>query len=222
MLPALYWFEALVFFALAWVAMHFSLVPVLALALVDGVAALTARSLARAATVSVTSAAGLLREGNAVTNAAFSVCFMLGPAIGGAVVAAGGTSAALIADGVPVRADRVDARDREGPARARRRTRASAKGRVRAAIAYAREHVVISRLLLLQVFGVAVLHDLGPGRGRVRRAFAARGLGRLRRAAVGVGGGRGRRRRDLRTLARAALADADRDRRGVRSGSASW
>lgn len=80
-LPALYWFEALVFLALAWVSMHFSLVLVLALALVDGLAALTARALARAATVSVTSAAGLLREGNAVANAGFSVCFMLGPAL---------------------------------------------------------------------------------------------------------------------------------------------
>ena len=94
LLPALYWFEAVVFFALAWVAGHFSLVPVLALGLIDGVAALTARSLARAATVSVTSAAGLLREGNAVANAAFSVCFMLGPAIGAAVGVAGGASVA--------------------------------------------------------------------------------------------------------------------------------
>ena len=68
-LPALYWFEALVFFALAWLAGHFSLVLVLGLALVDGLAALTARSLVRAATVSVTSAVGLLREGNAVANA---------------------------------------------------------------------------------------------------------------------------------------------------------
>jgi predicted MFS family arabinose efflux permease len=152
-LPGLYWFEALVFFALAWVAMHFSLALVLVLALVDGVAALTARSLARAATVSVTSAVGLLREGNAVANAAFSVCFMLGPAIGGAVVAAGGTSAALIADGCLfglIGLTLATARDLPEPSP----TRASAKGRVRAAFQYAREHVVISRLLILQVFGV--------------------------------------------------------------------
>jgi predicted MFS family arabinose efflux permease len=152
-LPALYWFEALVFFALAWVAMHFSLPLVLALALVDGIAALTARSLARAATVSVTQAVGLLREGNAVTNAAFSVCFMLGPAIGGAAVAAGGTSAALIADGCLfglIGLTLATATGLPEPAP----SRASAKGRVRAAFRYAREHVVISRLLILQVFGV--------------------------------------------------------------------
>jgi hypothetical protein len=152
-LPALYWFEALVFFALAWVAMHFSLVAVLALGLVDGVAALTSRSLARAATVSVTSGAGLLREGNAVANAAFSICFMLGPVVGGAVVAAGGTSLALIADGCLfglIGLTLATARGLPEPAR----SRASAKGRVRAALAYARERVVISRLLLLQGFGV--------------------------------------------------------------------
>ena len=152
-LPALYWFEALVFFALAWVAMHFSLVAVLALGLVDGVAALTSRSLARAATVSVTSGAGLLREGNAVANAAFSICFMLGPIVGGAVVAAGGTSLALIADGCLfglIGFTLATARGLPEPAP----SRASAKGRVRAALAYARERVVISRLLLLQGFGV--------------------------------------------------------------------
>ena len=138
-LPALYWFEALVFFAF-WPGWRcISRWPlVLALALLDGIAALTARSLARAATVSVTAAVGLLREGNAVTNGAFSVCFMLGPAIGGAVVAAGGTSAALIADGVLfglIGLTLATAKGLPEPTP----TRASAKGRVRAAFQYARE-----------------------------------------------------------------------------------
>ncbi len=180
MLPALYWFEALVFFSLALVAMHFSLVAVLALALVDGIAALTARSLARAATVSVTSAAGLLRDGNAVANAAFSVCFMLGPAIGGAVVAAGGTSAALIADGCIFGAIGVTLATAVGlpePAP----THASAKGRVRAALAYAREHVLINRLLVLQVFGVLFFTISVP----VEVVFAQR---TLHAGAVGYGG----------------------------------
>jgi MFS family permease len=152
-LPALYWFEALVFFSLAWVADHFSLIAVLALAVIDGLAALTARSLARAATVSVTSEAGLLREGNAVANGAFSVCFMLGPAIGGAVVAGGGTSAALIAVGCIFGLIGLTLATASGlpePVPARQ----SSHGRVRAALAYAREHVVIRRLLLLQVFGL--------------------------------------------------------------------
>src|SRR5437764_5383686 len=51
-LPALYWFEGAVFVLLAWMASaRVSVVVVLALALLDGLAALTARALARTATV---------------------------------------------------------------------------------------------------------------------------------------------------------------------------
>ncbi len=99
-LPALYACESVAYVALAVIAHHFALAPVLLLALLDGCLALTARPIARATTVSVTSAAGLLREGNAMTNAFFSLAFMLGPAIGGAVVAAGGVSAALVVNSV--------------------------------------------------------------------------------------------------------------------------
>jgi len=194
-LPMLYWFEALVFFALAWVAGHFALIPVLALALLDGIAALTARSLARAATVSVTSSAGLLREGNAVANAAFSVCFMLGPAIGGAVVATGGTSAALIADGClfgVIGFTLATAKGLPEPAR----TRASAKRRVRAALDYAREHVIIRRLLVLQVFGILFFtislpvevvfaeHSLHAGSAGYGALLSAWGAGAVAGAAV--------------------------------------
>ena len=194
-LPALYWFEALVFLALAWVSMHFSLVLVLALALVDGLAALTARALARAATVSVTSAAGLLREGNAVANAGFSVCFMLGPVIGGAVVAAGGTSTALIADGClfgVIGLTLATATGLPKPAP----TRAPAKGRVRAAIEYARQRVVIRRLVLLQIFGVLFFtisvpvevvfaeHSLHAGSGGYGALLSAWGVGAVAGAAI--------------------------------------
>ncbi len=194
-LPALYWFEAFVFFALAWVAMHFSLVLVLVLALIDGLAALTARALARAATVSVTSAAGLLREGNAVANAGFSVCFMLGPAIGGAVVAAGGTSTALIADGClfgVIGLTLATATGLPKPAP----TRAPAKGRVRAAIEYARERVVIRRLVLLQIFGVLFFtvsvpvevvfaeHSLHAGSAGYGALLSAWGAGAVAGAAI--------------------------------------
>ena len=137
-LPVLYWIEAVVFLVLAWVASrHFTVVIVVALALLDGVVALTARALARAATVSVTTAAGLLREGNAVANAGFSVCFMLGPGLGGALVAAGGTSAALLVDadlfglmGLTL----ATAHGLPEPASARMPTR----GRVHAALTYVR------------------------------------------------------------------------------------
>lgn len=95
LLPLLYGLEAVIFLALAFIARHFELAAALGLALLDGVLALTARPIARATSVSITAPAGLLREGNALTNACFSIAFMVGPAIGGAVVAAGGTSTAL-------------------------------------------------------------------------------------------------------------------------------
>jgi len=68
-------------------------------------------------------------------------------------VAAGGTSAALIAVGCIFGLIGLTLATASGlpePVPGRQ----SAHGRVRAALAYAREHVVIRRLLLLQVFGV--------------------------------------------------------------------
>ena len=97
-LSVLYVLEALAYVALAVLVSHFSLVLVLVLAIVDGSLALTARSLARTATVEVTAPVGLLREGNAISNGAFSICFMAGPAIGAVIVAIGGTAAALLSN----------------------------------------------------------------------------------------------------------------------------
>ncbi|HET8977155.1 MAG TPA: MFS transporter [Solirubrobacteraceae bacterium] len=95
-LPGLYALEAVLFGALAWFSKNFTLVPVLALALADGVVAATARSLATAARTHILKPLDLLHEGNAIVNFGFSGAFMLGPAIGGVVVAAGGTIAALL------------------------------------------------------------------------------------------------------------------------------
>jgi predicted MFS family arabinose efflux permease len=94
-LPVLYVLEAVLFGVLAWLTHRFSLAAVLTLVVLDGTVALVARSLARAATVELLRPRDLLPEGNAVTNVVFSVCYMAGPAIGGLVVAAGGTVAAL-------------------------------------------------------------------------------------------------------------------------------
>lgn len=95
-LPALYAVEALLFGVLAWFSHHFTLVPVLALALADGVVAATGRSLAAAARAQILKPLDLLQEGNALANIGFAGAFMAGPAIGGIVVAAGGTIAALL------------------------------------------------------------------------------------------------------------------------------
>jgi hypothetical protein len=95
-LPALYALEALLFGALAWMTSEFSLAPVLLLALADGIVAITARALASAARVEILKPVDLLHEGNALSNGLFSICFMAGPLLGGAVVVAGGTVAALL------------------------------------------------------------------------------------------------------------------------------
>ncbi len=153
-LPLLHWLEAVIFLVLAWVASyHFSVVAVLALAFLDGTVALTARALTRAATVSVTQSAGLLRDGNAVSNAVFSVCFMFGPALGGTLVAAGGTSLALLANAAIFAVCGLNLLTARGlPEPAPERT--PAKGRVRAALAYVRDKPPIRALLVLQAVGV--------------------------------------------------------------------
>lgn len=66
-LPALYGLEGVLFGVLAWMTAHFSLAPVLALTLADGIVAIVARSLSRSATVGVLQPADLLHEGNAVS-----------------------------------------------------------------------------------------------------------------------------------------------------------
>jgi Transmembrane secretion effector len=153
-LPALYWLEAVIFLALAALAgRHFMLVTVLALTFLNGILALTARSLARAATVAVTSAVGLLREGNALGNAGFSLAFLIGPGLGGAVVAAGGTTQALLGDAalfavVGVVLATATGLPQPSP------VRSPARGRVRAAVDYVRERPPLRGLMLLQASGI--------------------------------------------------------------------
>jgi predicted MFS family arabinose efflux permease len=148
-LVCLYGLEAGLFGLLAWVASRFALAPVLALTLVDGVIAVTARALARTATVSVTSAAGLLREGNALTNISFSVCFMLGPALGGVAVALSGSVTALLINSGVFAAIAVTLATAAGlPGSVP--DRASASGRLRAALRYAQTQRLVRALLRVQ------------------------------------------------------------------------
>jgi predicted MFS family arabinose efflux permease len=149
-LVTLYALEALVFALLAWVAGRFVLAPVLVLTLVDGIIATTARALARAATVSVTSAAGLLREGNAVTNASFSFCYMVGPALGGVAVAVGGTVTALLINSGVFALIALTLATAVGLPGAVA-DQATVRGRVRSALRYARSQPLVRALLNLQV-----------------------------------------------------------------------
>jgi predicted MFS family arabinose efflux permease len=127
-LTGLYLFEALVTALLAVIfLLHFSLPAVLLLAMLDGTAALTSSALLRAeiahvardhveAQMGVTSGSAngasdkptdalieeqaqqAERKAHAARNVAFSVTFVLGPALGGIVVATGGVPAALFID----------------------------------------------------------------------------------------------------------------------------
>jgi MFS family permease len=151
-LPVMYALEALLFGALAWMTSRFALAPVLALALLDGVVALASRSLAHAARAQVLKPLDLLEEGSALTSSAFSLCYMIGPLLGGIVVAAGGTVAALLANSalfavmafVLSTADlpRGVGDDEHG------------QRRLRAALAHVRANDWLERLLILQVIGM--------------------------------------------------------------------
>jgi MFS family permease len=100
-LPWLYVVEAAAFVALAAIAHgHFLLAPVLALALVDGAVALTARSLTRGAIASILQPAHLLREGNALLNIGFAIAAVGGSALAGVLVSEAGLAVALLADAV--------------------------------------------------------------------------------------------------------------------------
>ncbi len=148
-LVGLYALEAVLFGLLAWVAGRFALAPVLVLALLDGVAAVTARTLARTATVAVTTAAGLLREGNAVTNASFSVCYMVGPALGGVAVALGSAATALAINSVVFVLITLTLATAKGLPEATPDRHPSA-GRLKSALRYARETPLVRALLELQ------------------------------------------------------------------------
>ncbi len=194
-LVVLYLLEGVAFLALAWLVSRFSLVPVLALAMADGVLALTARSLARTATVAVTSPAGLLREGNAVTNACFSVCFMAGPAIGGAVVAAGSTTVALLADSALFAVIALTLTTASGFPEAVQE-RQPQRGRLRAALAHAIDRPAIRALFTLQAAAVLFFtisipvevvfaqHSLHAGAGGYGALLSAWGGGAIAGSAI--------------------------------------
>jgi predicted MFS family arabinose efflux permease len=94
-LPALYVAEAAIFGALALMTSSPLLVLVLVLAAADGTLALVGRALTRAAVAATLKPTGDLDAGNTLLNVSFSLCFAIGPAIGGLVIAAWGVSAAL-------------------------------------------------------------------------------------------------------------------------------
>ncbi len=109
-LSGLYFVEALVTAGLAILMGSFTLAPILVLAAVDGTAALAASALLRAevartarnelvrAETGVADADDAERRANAALNVGFSLTFVMGPALGGVLVAAAGSGTALLVD----------------------------------------------------------------------------------------------------------------------------
>jgi predicted MFS family arabinose efflux permease len=174
-LPALYLVESLLFGALAYLTHHFLLLPVLLLALADGAIAATARSLATAARVEILRPRDLMHEGNALGSFAFSGAYMAGPIIGGAVVAAGGTLAALLVNcglfatvGAFLAITALPGAKPEP---------GSALSRLSAGVAHVRSDPLLARLLTMQAIGLCIFtitipveviyaqHALGAGAG---------------------------------------------------------
>ncbi len=153
LLPALYGLEAVLFGVLAWMTHRFALGPVLVLALLDGLVAIIARAMAATVRVQVLRPLDLVPEGNVVANSAFAICFMAGPLIGGAVVVAGGTIAALLANCALFAVMGVLLAGAGLPRTAE--TGGPTQGRLRGALAHAREDRALWRLLVLQGIGLA-------------------------------------------------------------------
>jgi MFS family permease len=147
-LPVIYCGEAAAFAGLALVAEHFSLAAVIALAVVDGLLALTGRALTRAVVAALLEPTGELRSGNAVLNIAFTGGAAVGPGIAGVIVAGFGVPAALLLDAgsfylsawILLLTPLPHAEAEPG----------SLRQRVRAGFRYVRRNAVLSRLLAAQ------------------------------------------------------------------------
>ena len=138
-LPWLYVIEALAFVALAWIATSdFHPALVLALALVDGAVAVTARALTRGAIAALLQPARLLSEGNALLNIGFAVRSRGRLGARRPAISEFGLSAALLVDACVIRRHRDRARSGTQPAQAPGRATGDARtlperARVRAA-----------------------------------------------------------------------------------------
>lgn len=175
-LGGLYFFEAAATSALAVLLWHFWLPAVLLLVALDGTAALAANALlraelARAARAEVEQHHDRIgdgeqamhdaeRDANAVLNVAFSATFMLGPALGGILVAGAGASAALFIDAVSFVACGallLDLRPHVEEAAGD-----SVRARLSAAWQYINDSAVLRRLLVTEAVALVFFESAAP------------------------------------------------------------
>jgi MFS family permease len=197
-LAALFAAQGAVAAVLGLVAHEVPLAPLLVIVTLAGLGALITRVFNRVAMLSVTTPAGLLREGNAVANAAFTVTIFVGPLVGGLVTALGSARIALFGDAVLLAAAAaVVLFTLEVPA-VTTKARPPARRRVRAAIAYASRHRQIRLLLVLQAIAllfftisvpveiVLVQHSLHRGAGAYGAVLSSWGGGAIVGSAIYV------------------------------------
>ena len=154
-LGLIYLAEAVVFGLLAFVADdRYVLAVVLALALVDGTLAVTARALTRGAVGTLLQPAGLLKEANGLLNVGFAAASVGGAALAGLLVSQWSLSVALAADSVSfLIIAMVLARTRGLPAPQIERERW--RERVQGGLSFVRSSPVVRLLLLGE--GVALI-----------------------------------------------------------------
>ncbi len=148
-LAALFGLQAVAFLVLGVAPALFALVPILALVLVAGSLSLASSPIMRTMSARVTTPVGLLREGNAVLNAAFALSILLGPIIGGALVITLGTRVAVLVVGAILGAIGLIYVGTPGVSGEMPESAGPRLG-VRAAIGRVRQDVLVRRMLLVQ------------------------------------------------------------------------
>jgi hypothetical protein len=191
-LPALLVGEALLFVALAGLSRAGSLEIILAVIALDGVLGLTARALVKASIVATTTPLGLLKEGNTVLIAAFTLCMAIGPVAAGLTIAIFSPASAILADAASFALAAVLLIGRI-PNLSSDDSGDSVEGRVHQALSYVRDHPQLRRLLagygllcmasaaILPIEIVLVTHTLHASAASFGTVLAAWGIG----AAVG-------------------------------------
>ena len=161
-LPGLYVIEAAAFAALAFIADgEFFLTLVLALGLLDGVLAITGRSLTRGAVATVLQPAALLREGNALMNIGFAVASVGGAALAGLLIAEFGVAVALLVDAASFLAIAIVLALTPGLPRAHVE-REPFRERFSAGMRFARENRAVRLLLIGQAFALVLFTFVVP------------------------------------------------------------
>lgn len=156
MLALLYIVEGLAFAELAYLVHTFWLPAVLVVGFVDGLAGITARGLCRSAVYAVLTPSDALREGNSILNGIFAVTGVIGPLLGGVIVAKIGIDIALLVNAgsfaaiaaILAASAHVLPRPEGGPSEHWTR-------RVRDGLAYVRDHPTVGRLIGGQAVAIA-------------------------------------------------------------------